>query len=333
MPGLPIIDYVFRSFVEGLPISLQPGAVALAFSLGLTATPDVPWSQVFPQEVTLGLPLLLTEGMPRAEPAMVHHATMAHGLAVIGAFCEARIKDMPEAPSRELRAVLDAIFLERDRSMAKLGRAPELPEYVFSQAAQTAASALTMERVILVQSQPCDFAAYDHVTMEKHYRALPAGMMLGRAAGLSGERQSLVLEVLMGIALGLQIRADVQRWEDDYAEGGSWVICLAKDLDGQGDDEPSSLEDARRRVNASDVLVQFLDRSQVYLRIAKSAAQALGMHVLAGWAEREELASARLAEHEARVPGYVVWRERILEADRRSRRALASLTPPVKSAA
>jgi hypothetical protein len=348
MPGLPIVDYVYRSFVEGLPPSLRRGAGTLAYSLGLTASPDAPWSHVFPQEVTLGLPLLLAEAMPGVDPALVHNAMMAHALTVIGTYCNDWILDGDEEPTPELRAVLDAMFQERDRAMEKLGSPPDFPEFVFALADEAAAPAIAEERAMLERQDRCNFEVYDHFTMEKHYPSLPASMMLARAAGLSGERLGLVLEIVMGIELGLQIRQDARSWEDDHERGGSWVISLVKHLEskeleqveagepeGMGADaglrgrsEPplpiTSLEEARRRVMDSDVLVRLLDRSRVYLGIARSAAQALGMDSIACWAEREEIVTAKLAEQEARIPGFAVRWEKLLEADRRTRRELAS---------
>lgn len=335
MPGLPLVDYVYRSFVEGLPQSLRRGAGSLAYSLGLTASPDVPWSHVFPQEVTLGLPLLLAEAMPGIDPALVHQAMMAHVLTVIGTFCDDWIRDTNEELTPELRAALDAVSQERDRAMERLGPPPEYPEFVFALADEVTASAVTRERAMLERHERCDFATYDHITMDKHYAALPASMMLARAAGMSDERLGLVLEIVMGIELGLQTREDARSWEDDHERGGSWVIPLLEHLQGTENEgmeagEPRSLEEARRRVMDSDVLVRLLERGRVYLGIARSAAEALGMDSIACWAEREQSVTARLAEQEARIPGFAVRWEKLLEADRRTRRELAS---QVKSAA
>ncbi len=79
----PAVDELFAAFVASLPGDLAAQALGLSVTLGLAPSKEVPWSQVFSHEITLGAPALVAEAMPEVPEATVRHASLAHLLAIL----------------------------------------------------------------------------------------------------------------------------------------------------------------------------------------------------------------------------------------------------------
>jgi hypothetical protein len=114
------VDELYGEFVATLPPPLADAAAALAVTLGLAPSRDVPWSEVFAHEVTLGGPALLAEAMPEVGWDRVRDATLAHFLAVLDAFASDRIEDRQVEPSPVLEELLSRARHMRDTAFARV---------------------------------------------------------------------------------------------------------------------------------------------------------------------------------------------------------------------
>ncbi len=307
-----LVDTLFEAFVATLPAPLRGEASGLACALGLAPSPDIPWSEVFGDAVTLGAPLFVADTTPKLGGEVIHDAVMAHLLAVIEALGTDRIEDGQVAPSPALEAVLVHARRARDASIARVA-AEDARAYDAAGAATLAA--IAEERGILRSGCAVEFARYLAVSLEKQRLGVPASLALVRAAGWEPRRRRILARMLDAIWMALQIHDDVVDWEDDLARGGCWAVALAggagslaRDVDGIS---------VRGAVLGSGVLARMLAASARRYRAARRRAAALGATRLAAWAREREATLGELARHERESPGFA-GRSRALSAWARS---------------
>jgi hypothetical protein len=302
-----------------LPPHLADAAAALAVTLGLTPSRDIPWSEVFAHDVTLVGPALLAEAMPEVGWERIRDATLAHALAVLDAFACDRIEDRQVEPSAPLAEVLARARQVRDAALARVldgaskgfeGPMPPI-ENGYADAALETLEATRAEHAALREAW-VPFDRYLAIARGKQRLGFPASLALARAAGWSTRRVACVAGVLDGVTLGLQLHDDVIDWEDDLARGGAWAACLA----GAGGRDKASV---RASVHRSGVLAHMLAASARRFRAARRRASLLGARRLAAWASAREMAIAELAKGERRSPGFAnraqalsVWSKTVL---------------------
>jgi hypothetical protein len=300
------VDAIWTAFSSTLPPDLQHEARVLARAVGLVPLPDIPWSNVFKNEVTLAAPALFASAMPLATPQMVMAATTAHMLAVIDAFAIDRMLDRQATGGPQMQRLLAHVRSGRDRAIGELlGDAPS--PYV--DAEYDAVCAINTERLLLGNGVALSFSDYSRLSLAKQAVAFPASLALARVAGWGSRHQRAVQQVLRGIVLGLQFHDDVADWEDDWRNGGAWAVSLCRGrglLDLATPDELSDLEWLRRQVHASGVLATMMNLARLRYREAERIAALLGASALSTWALEQETAAADLAERESNNAGYVV---------------------------
>jgi hypothetical protein len=317
-----LVDELYEAFAEriGQPFSDQARDLSRALRL---APEPVPWSRVFSHEVTLGAPALFAEAMAGMPSSVVRDAVLAHALAVIDAFGTDRIEDEQVKPTANVLAVLGQARRERDRAMVRIfGRQPP-GDCDFIASDVTSMRAIRRERMLLRAAQPLTFDLYESASLEKQCAGIVASMALARVAGWDERQRRAVRDTLEAVWLGLQLYDDVVDWEDDLQNGGSWVVCLMKDMQRAPLSQKRLTEvtrwglpdDARIRaqVHQSGVLRMILMRALGHMRAARRRASALGAHGLASWAATREARLETVVEAEGRCAGYAV-REHALAA-------------------
>jgi hypothetical protein len=300
------VDAIWSGFTTTLPPDLQHEARVLARAVGLVPVADIPWSNVFKNEVTLAAPAMFASAMSLATPQMVMMATTAHMLAIIGAFAMDRMLDRQATGGPQMQRLLDHVRAARDRSMCELTGQPTSP---FLDAEYDAVCAINTERLLLQNGVALSFADYSRLSLAKQGVAFPASVELARAAGWSGRRQRAVQRVLRGIVLGLQFQDDVVDWEDDWRNGGAWAVSLCRGRsvpEVASEDDEAELPAMRRRVHASGVLATMMDMARLRYRDAHRIAEVIGAESLATWAYEQEAKAAELTEREIRNAGYAV---------------------------
>jgi hypothetical protein len=309
--GPPPIDPLYAAFVASLPEPLGRAAKALAVTLGLSPSRDVPWSEVFSHEVTLAAPWLVAEAMPGVPPAAVADATLAHLLAVIEAFGTDRVEDGQVAETAELSALLAHARLARDRAMTRFVDGTAGAVGAYQRAERETLEAIRAERALLGSGGAVTFDRYLAVVHGKQRVGLPASLALARAAGWDDRRVRCLARLLDAVSEALQIHDDVLDWEDDLGRGGSFAASLAAP-------EPD-LPAAKQRVHASGVLARMLAAAARRFRAARRRASALGATRLARWAREREEVTSDLARREGESPGYTnrahalsVWARTVL---------------------
>ena len=300
------VDAIWAAFSVMLPLDLQREVEVLALGLGLVPQPDIPWSRVFKNEVTLAAPALFADALPRATREMVVAATTAHMLAVIDAFATDRMLDRQVTGSPPMLRLLNHVRVERDRAIRELTGEPTSP---YRDAEYDVVCAINTERILLQHRVPLSFADYSQLSLAKQAVAFPASLALCRAAGGDSRRERAVHSVLNGIVLGLQFHDDVIDWEDDWKHGGAWAVSLSR---GQGPadrdpcDDKVDIESVRRQVHASGVLATMMTMARWRYRKAHQLAALLGASGLSAWAREQEVTAMDLAERENNSAGYVV---------------------------
>lgn len=306
MTGM-LVDALFDTFLASLEDEARPAARALAHRLGLAPHPAVPWSEVFAHEVTLGAPSLVAEAFPRAEPARVRQACLAHMLAVIEAFGTDRMIDGQVAADEALLGVLRAARGARDQALAALGAGGD-----YGAADRRSWQAMATERGWLATRSAVDQRAYAEVSLGKQAVGFEASLALARSAG-ARPRELATLERLLGdVWLGLQHHDDVVDWEDDWANGGAWAVCLALAHTAHDSPPPSDLPGVRSLVLRSGVLLRLLTLARRRFGAAARRARALGARRLARWAAEREGRLSTLCRAEARSAGFAVRQRRLL---------------------
>jgi len=300
------IDSIWTAFCGTLPLDLQHEARVLARAVGLVPVTDVPWSNVFKNEVTLAAPALFAGAMALADQRVVMSATTAHMLAVIDAFAVDRMLDRQATGGTQMQRLLERIRAGRDRAICELTGEPVSP---YLESEYDAVCAINTERLLLQNGVPLSFADYSRLSLAKQAVAFPASLALARAAGWSGRHQRAVQHVLRGIVLGLQFQDDVVDWEDDWHTGGAWAVSLARGLrspESFATDTKEDMASLRRHVHASGVLATMMNLSRLRYREAHRIAALLGAGVLAAWARDQEASAAELTERESGSAGYAV---------------------------
>jgi hypothetical protein len=310
MTSLDLVDDLYAAFADTLHESLRTFALRLPFVLGVAPEPGVPWSRVFPYEVTLAAPVLFAEAAPDLPSAIVRDATMAHMLAVIEAFGSDRVDTGRVHFTPELMAVLGHMRRARDRAVVRV-----CPQGVdlrcdFALADREAAAAIREERMLLLRGLGAPIRAYEAAALGKQSIGFPASLALGHAAGWDCRRIRAVRATLANVALGMQIHEDVVDWE--HAHGGTWVVALARriqanrGLGAAGHD----LDDLRKVVLDSGVLPELVGRARRHFRAAHRLALVLGARKLALWAkgreDRESLVPAKDLEPDYSLGAHVL---------------------------
>lgn len=300
------VDAIWTAFCDELPLDLQPEARALAVGMVLAPVPDIPWSMVFRNEVTLAAPALFATAMPQATQQMVLTATTAHMLAVIVAFATDRMLDRQAEGSPQMLRLLEHMRVERDRAICELTGSELCP---YQNAEYSALCAINTERILLHHGIALSFSDYSKLSLAKQAVAFPASLALARAAGWDGRHKRAIESVLRGIVLGLQFHDDVVDWEDDWNKGGAWAVSLSRGLaireSVSGNGKPN-IESVRRLVHRSGVLATMMTMARWRYRMAARLTARLGADRLSRWAREQELTAAELAERESSSAGYVV---------------------------
>ncbi|MGH7294525.1 MAG: hypothetical protein ACRELB_06325 [Polyangiaceae bacterium] len=302
-----LVDEMFEAFLGGLGGPLAFYARDLPRVLRLASRPNCPWSDVFMHEVTLGAPALLAEGMD-LPPDIVRDAVLAHALAVIDAFGTDRIEDDQVPPSAELLAVLGCARRDRDRAMVRIFGGPPVPGCSFAASDAEVAKAIRRERAFVGSARPVDLATYERESLGKQAPGLPASLALAHIAGWSDARCESAKTTLESIWLGLQMYDDVVDWEDDFARGGSWAVCLMKGDPGHVSivERNAGAAQLRSLVLESGTLGRMLTRAVHHMAVAQRQAHALGAPRLAGWAGDRRARFETLCAAEKRNAGYAV---------------------------
>jgi hypothetical protein len=303
------IDALYAAVVETLPSELQAAACELPFTLKLAPAPTIPWSEVFNHEVTLQAPALFAEAMPRATPTQIRDAVLAHMLAVIEAFGNDRIQDGQIKTSSRLHDLLAYLRLARDRSILRL--TDELDP--FATADRETRDAILAERALLNRAEVSTFPHYEAISLGKQSVGFPATLALARAAGLEKAEIRLIERTLACVWLGLQFEDDVLDWEDDWRQGGAWVVCLARGarVHFRSNERPTVPNALQRFVLETNVLPRMLGLARRKYRAVRRRAMVLGARKLASWAEQRERHAASLARMEMKHAGYVLRMQRL----------------------
>jgi hypothetical protein len=303
------IDALYAAVVETLPPNLQTAARELPFELNLAPGPNVGWSDVFSHEVTLQAPALFAEAMPKAAPAQIRDAVLAHMLAVIEAFGSDRLQDGQTKDSIRLHDLLACLRLARDRAILRL--TDDVDPYAASD--RETSDSILAERAMLARAEVASFAEYEAISLGKQSVGFPATMALARAVGLEKSELLLVERTLAGVALGLQFEDDVMDWEDDWRRGGAWAVCLARGerVHFRSNERPTVPNALQRFVLESRVLPRMLGLARRKYGAVRRRASLLGARRLASWAEQRERHAASLARMEIKHAGYVLRMQRL----------------------
>ena len=300
------VDAIWTAFCSTLPLDLQHEARHLARELGLVPLPDVPWSEIFKNEVTLAAPALFAAAMPSVPGQTVVTAVTAHMLAVIDAFALDRVLDGQATGSPQTMRLLECVRAGRDQAICELTGGKKSP---YLDAEYEAVCAINTERLLLRHNVALSFSDYSGLSLAKQAVAFPASLALARAAGWDSRRQRAVQHVLRGIVLGLQFQDDAVDWEDDWRKGGAWAVNLSREhnrLAGPATSGKPDIARLRREVHDSGVLAVMMNLARLRYREAQRLATSLGATQLATWAQEQEVTAAEMAERESHSAGYVV---------------------------
>jgi len=302
------LDALYAAFVATLPEALRDVGRSLPVILRLAPTVDVPWSQVFSNEITLGAPALVAEGMPGLAPEVTRQAGLAHLLAIIEAFGTDRLLDGQIAAAPELDAVLGHARRARDVALADVVRlvTDPGPELSYARAEDETATAIRAEHALFRSGEAVGWSRYLSVSHAKQRLGLPASLALARAAGWDARRCRALGRMLDAVWIGLQLHDDVVDWEDDLSRGGAWAASLAAQVPLRVDprDRKTIPVSARRLVHESGALRRMLEQSARSFRAARRRAAALGLGRLSAWAREREIQVGELARREIASPGH-----------------------------
>jgi len=302
------IDGMYAAFCHTLPGDLRELGRTLAYRLELAPIPDVPWSEVFGNEVTLNAPALVAEGMPGVHPAVVRDATLAHLLAIVDAFGTDRIEDRQIRAGPDLCELLRRIRRSRDQALARVCPTDADPSVDFVRADSEMLRAIATEQRLLRDGTEVSFDRYEDISLGKQALGFPACMGLARAARWNDGLRTSLKRLLACVWLGLQFQDDVIDWEDDLRRGGAWPVALARGTRTatplrERRTEPDPI---RTMVYESGVMAEMLRRACRQYGAAEVRAEALGMKQLASWARAKGDRAGSLAGMEHRHPGYAV---------------------------
>jgi hypothetical protein len=299
MTILELVDDLYGAFADRIA-PLSASARDLPRALRLAPAP-VPWSQVFPHEVTLGAPVLIGEVLPGVAQGLTRDAMLAHVLAVVDSYGTARIEDERIEASPAVFAVLGRARRERDRAMERLFSRTDLADTDFRAADAMTIRAVRRERAMLQSSYPVDLDLYERTLLDKTCSGVVASVALARIGGLGARRCRAVRATLESVALALHAHDDVVDWEADLERGGTWTMCLMRGTSAppKSGKHARGGAGARTEVRGSGILEQMLVRARVHMRAAKRRAGALGALRLASWAAAQEARLESLVAAEA----------------------------------
>jgi hypothetical protein len=296
----------------------------------------LPWSRVFHQEVTLGLPVPLAEALPALSAEAIRRGVMAHMCGILAAFGADRIDDGQVEATPSLRLVLSAVRSARDAAIDSFDIEGAGPLYDYRAADLATARANRVEQEFLAIHDKADFGTYERLSVPKQYLVFPAAMTLARAAGLDEDHVESVRAMCLAMAMGLQLRDDATDWMDDHAEGRAWAVRIYRGTAGAlGDGVRNlqnlhNLQDLQSGMATTGTIVSLLRGAAGHFQSAVEHARFLGAARVAAWAEKNRALTAKLAEEEARSPGHIVrW-----EIERKQARTAnpASTSPAMKVA-
>jgi hypothetical protein len=305
MTILELVDDLYEAFADRVGPALSTSAKDLPRALRL-APAAIPWSRVFPHEVTLGAPALFAESLAGVPYSLTRDAVLAHLFAVIDSHGTARVEDERIDASPHVFAVLGQARRERDKAMMRLYSRTPLADTDFRAADAMTIRALRRERAMLKSTYPVDFELYERTLMDKRCSATLASVALARIGGLGPRGCRAVRATVESISKALQIHEDVIGWEAELARGGAWTMCLMRGTTAP----PYSGKHAKARTSArvevlsSGVLERMLARAHVHMRAARRRASALGAKRLASWAAAQETRLASLVAAESDSAGY-----------------------------
>jgi hypothetical protein len=313
-----LVDDVYATFCEDLPVSLQRPAQDLAASLGLSA-PGVPWSRVFPHPFTLTVPGIVADASPLVDASVMRAAVVAHVMGLIQAVAMVREATGAVSATPQVRRVLSAVRMAREQACGRLGGASFWAQGRFDLAIQQLELALSVERACLGSAHSADWTTYERIATAKQAVMLPAPLSLARESRWRRDRREGLRRMITAIALGLQLARDVMEWEDDHARGGAWALALARGIaDADPDIEPQ-VGSVHSEVLESGILARLLRRAHESFQNGHELAVALGLSRVAQWTSTQALALADLHRAEASFPGYAVraavlqaWAEEVL---------------------
>ncbi len=300
-----MLDALYHRCVKQLPPDLAGAAVRLPELLGL-APRGVGWGDVFKHDVTLAAPSYFEDALD-ASLELVDSAIGAHMLAVIEAFAYDRIADGQIETTAPLERLLVELRLLRDELAYQVDPGAPLS---FRAADRESHAAIVAERGILAAREAVDRDGYVARSLGKQAVGFPATLALfASQADFSG--QALAEQALRGVWLGLQFRDDAIDWEDDWARGGAWAVCLAQELAPAPLPPRDALDEVRGRVLASRALELMLELSRAHFALAAAAAGELRAMRLARWAREQAHELEEVLEVERLHPGYVVRAHRL----------------------
>jgi hypothetical protein len=300
MKIVELVDNLYEAFADRIGPSLSASARDLPRALRLAPAAH-PWSQVFPEEVTLGAPALFAESLSGVPGSLLHDAVLAHMLAVIDSYATARIEDERIDASREVFAVLGHVRSERDRAMLRLFSRTPLAETDFRAADATTVRALRSERTTLASGHPVDLDVYEKTIVDKRCTGILGSLALARIAGADPRGYRAVRATLESITRSQQIYDDVVDWEADLKRGGAWALCLMRGTLAarHSGKHPRRGASASSELLNSGVLERMLERAHLHMRAARRRAAALGARRLASWAAAREAHLEALVATEA----------------------------------
>lgn len=305
-----LVDGCWDSFVSSLPMALKEAGRQLPLTLRLSSKP-LPWSRIFHQEVTLALPLCLSEALPLATPEAIRRAVLAHMLGIVAAFAADRIDDQQVEATPALLQLLRYVRKARDLAIRSFNVNGQGPAYDYRAADCATEQANRVEQRFLACTPSANFGAYECLSLDKQWLAFPAAMTFARASSLDPEGLAQLSSLCLGIAMGLQLRDDATDWEDDQAEGRSWAVRLLRNAEGSEAEEPGEdIEALRERMAAAGIIVAMLHKAAQHLEAAAKSARTLSALRVAAWADRQAALTRELAEHELTSPGHIVRWER-----------------------
>lgn len=307
MARLHRIDAVYARFCSRLPDALEREASALGTRLRLVPDPSIPWSETFGHEVTLGAPLLFAEGLAAPE-AVVEDALTAHVLAVIGAFTADRIVDGQVEASPALSRLVSELAAGAEAALRRLDGRGDTHVAALRRARTVAAEAMALEWALLSTAGDVSFDVYTRCSLAKQRTAFPPSLALAGVVDPTGAAASRVDACITGVTLGLQLMDDLYDWEEDFANGGAWMVALSRRT---GQTPPSALAEARRCVFASGILARTAEAAAIHFERAALAAGQLEAKTLSRWAEQEAQRALSVSSRELSSPGHAL-RERAL---------------------
>ena len=212
--------------------------------------------------------------MPKAAPAQIRNAVLAHMLAVIEAFGTDRIQDGQIKDSARLQDLLAYLRLARDRAILRLTDDHD----PYAAADRETRDAILAERAMLNRAEVSTFPQYEAISLGKQSVGFPATLALARAAGLENSELVTMERALACVWLGLQFEDDVMDWEDDWRRGGAWAVCLARGerIHFRSNERPTVPNALQRFVLESQVLPRMLGLARRKYRAVRRRALVLG---------------------------------------------------------